>query len=153
MRNTPNGKTAAHGAMGEVNLLGISFRVIGSYPTQGTFAFSQLAQLGSFWSHRFLRRRQRLQALTLRKLLPWPVAAATAALAPDPCPAEAPDASGASSSGGEAAAPRDGDTGDPLLEEEWRARFDGWRCDGDGGGGVCVTIVAEDFRESRTRLG
>lgn len=29
-------------------LRGISFFVIGSYPTQATFAFSQLAQLGNF---------------------------------------------------------------------------------------------------------
>ena len=52
--------------------------VMGSYPTHATLAFSQLAQLGNFWSHLFLRRRQRLQALTLRKLLLWP----TLALAP-----------------------------------------------------------------------
>lgn len=51
---------------------------MGSYPTHATLAFSQLAQLGNFWSHLFLRRRQRLQALTLRKLLLWP----TLALAP-----------------------------------------------------------------------
>lgn len=44
-------------------------------------AFSQLAQLGNFWSHLFFRRRQRLQALTLRKLLLWP----TFALAPPSC--------------------------------------------------------------------
>lgn len=43
--------------------------MMGSYPTHATLAFSQLAQLGNFWSHLFLRRRQRLQALTLRKLL------------------------------------------------------------------------------------
>lgn len=54
--------------------------MMGSYPTHATLAFSQLAQLGSFWSHLFLRRRQRLQALTLRKLLLWP----TFALAPAP---------------------------------------------------------------------
>lgn len=53
---------------------------MGSYPTHATLAFSQLAQLGNFWSHLFLRRRQRLQALTLRKLLLWP----TFALAPAP---------------------------------------------------------------------
>lgn len=57
------------------HLRGISFLVMGSYPTQATLAFSQLAQLGSFWSHLFLRRRQRLQALTLRKLLLWPTLA------------------------------------------------------------------------------
>lgn len=60
------------------HLLGISLLVIGSYPTQETPAFSQLAQLGSFWSHLFFRNLHRLQALTLRKLLlcptlePWP---------------------------------------------------------------------------------
>lgn len=62
------------------HLRGISFLVMGSYPTHATLAFSQLAQLGNFWSHLFLRRRQRLQALTLRKLLLWP----TFALAPAP---------------------------------------------------------------------
>jgi len=57
-------------------------------------------------------------------------------------------ASAASSSGGELAAPAGGggggDSRDSLPgEEEWRARFAGWRCDGGGGGGgVCVTIVA-----------
>lgn len=61
------------------HLRGISFFVMGSYPTHATLAFSQLAQLGSFWSHLFLRRRQRLQALTFRKLLLWP----TFALAPE----------------------------------------------------------------------
>lgn len=54
------------------HLRGISCFVMGSYPTQGTPALAQLAQLGSFWSQRFLRNLQRLQALTLRKLLPWP---------------------------------------------------------------------------------
>lgn len=42
--------------------------MIGSYPTHATPAFAQLLQLGSFWSHRFLRSRHLLQALTLRKL-------------------------------------------------------------------------------------
>ena len=64
---------------------------MGSYPTQATPAFSQLTQLGSRWSHRFFRKRQRLQALTLRKLLLWlalplppapPEPAAALALAP-----------------------------------------------------------------------
>lgn len=66
---------------------------MGSYPTQATFAFSQLAQLGSFWSHLFLRSRQRLHALTFRKLLLWPAlpdpppppAAAAVAAAPPSC--------------------------------------------------------------------
>jgi hypothetical protein len=53
-------------------LLGISFLVIGSYPTQFTFAFSQLAQLGSCRSHRFFRDRHRLHAETLRKTLLCP---------------------------------------------------------------------------------
>ena len=40
-----------------------------------TFAFSQEEQAGRFWSHRFLRKRHRLQAETLRKdedAEPWP---------------------------------------------------------------------------------
>lgn len=45
---------------------------MGSYPTHATPAFAQLLQLGSFWSHRFFRRRHLLQALTLRKLDVFP---------------------------------------------------------------------------------
>lgn len=55
---------------------------MGSYPTQATPALAQLAQLGSFWSQRFLRSLQRLQALTLRKLLLWPALAGPASFGP-----------------------------------------------------------------------
>lgn len=54
------------------HLLGISLFVITSYPTQDAPTFAQLEQLGSLWSHRFLRERHLLQALTLRKLELWP---------------------------------------------------------------------------------
>lgn len=40
----------------------------GSKPTHLIRALTQPEQAGSLWSHRFLRDRQRLQALTLRKL-------------------------------------------------------------------------------------
>lgn len=61
--------------------------MIGSYPTHATFAFSQLAQLGSFWSHLFFLRRHRLHALTFRKLLLWPTLPG-----PPPPPTTAPTA-------------------------------------------------------------
>lgn len=51
---------------------------MGSYPTHATPALAQLLQLGSFWSQRFLRKRQRLHALTLRKLELFPPAALAA---------------------------------------------------------------------------
>lgn len=76
------------------HLRGISLLVIGSYPMQATFAFSQLRQLGSFWSHLFFLRRQRLQALTLRKLLLWPtLPVAGPAGPPPPAAAASPAAS------------------------------------------------------------
>lgn len=77
-------------AAGATDLRGISFFVIGSYPTQATFAFSQLAQLGSFWSHLFFRRRHLLQALTLRKLLLWPTLVDPAPPPPPPTPPPPP---------------------------------------------------------------
>lgn len=46
---------------------GISRLVIGSKPTHLAPAFSQDEHAGRFWSQRFFRNRQRLQAETLRK--------------------------------------------------------------------------------------
>ena len=99
-------------------LLGISLFVIGSYPTHLTPAFSQDAQLGSFWSHLFFLNLQRLHALTFLKLELWP------AFPPAP-----PSRIG--SRGGERPVADKGswpncDTGDFPSGGDCRARFEGY---------------------------
>jgi hypothetical protein len=96
-------------------LRGISLFVIGSYPTHFTLAFSQLAQLGSLWSHRFFRSLQRLHALTFRKLELCP------ALPPGPL-------SWRDSPGGEGPVDEAGSKpdGDLASGGERRARFEGY---------------------------
>lgn len=125
--------------------------VIGSYPTQATPAFSQLAQLGSFWSHRFFLSRQRLHADTLRKLLLCPPPPAAL---PPPVPPAPPAASGRCSLVGEAA-PADSDVGESRSGpgDDWRARLDGW-VSGDGDGGAwtdAVMVIMGTRRVSRLR--
>jgi hypothetical protein len=93
---------------------------MGSYPTQATPALAQLAQLGSLWSQRFLRSRQRLQALTFRKLLL--------------CPAFALGAASPGLSEGLVWSSR----GDVSSKEDCRCRLAGWRL---GDGGPCEGIV------------
>lgn len=112
--------------------------VIGSYPTQATPAFSQLAQLGSFWSHRFFLSRQRLHADTLRKLLLCPPPPAAL---PPPIPPAPPAASGRCSLAGDAA-PADSDVGESRSGpgDDWRARLDGC-VSGDGDGGAWTNAV------------
>jgi hypothetical protein len=118
-------------------LRGISLLVMGSYPTQATPAFSQLAQLGSFWSQRFLRSRQRLHALTFRKPLLWPAL-------PPPAPA-APLSCRCSLVGD--VAPADGsEVGESLSGpgDDWRTRLEGWRS-GEGGecSGAGIFVLAD----------
>lgn len=125
--------------------------VIGSYPTQATPAFSQLAQLGSFWSHRFFLSRQRLHADTLRKLLLCPPPPAAL---PPPVPPAPPAASGRCSLVGDAA-PADSDVGESRSGpgDDWRARLDGW-VSGDGDGGAwtdAVMVMTGTRRASRLR--
>lgn len=117
------------------DLLGIPLFVIGSYPTQATPAFSQLAQLGRFWSHRFFRSRQRLQALTFRKLLLCPTL-------PAPWPAEL----SARSFVGDVAPPEGSEVGDSLSGEDWRALLEGWRV---GEAGPCKDIVPGFHRRQK----
>lgn len=116
------------GPSGRTYLLGICFLVMGSYPTHATPAFAQLLQLGSFWSHRFLRRRHLLHALTLRKLGLFPAAAALEAWTA-PSVWSSPGDSGSFA----------GDGGPASSAELWRWRFAG--CEfGDGGSlrEVCI---------------
>jgi hypothetical protein len=99
---------------------------------------SQLAQLGSFWSQRFLRKRQRLHALTLRKLLLWPTLLDPARLATSTAMSPPP---------GEVAPPADSEVGESLSDEDCRARLLG-KAVGDGM--ECAGIVPElsDVRSS-----
>lgn len=120
---------------------------MGSYPTHATFAFSQLAQLGSFWSHLFFLRRQRLHALTLRKLLLWPTLPPAAPAAPPPPPAPvasclAPDperpGSCCSLVAGEGPAVVElTEGGESLSGDAARRRLAGCMC---GEGGECADI-------------
>lgn len=112
----------------ETDLRGISLLVMGSYPTQATLAFSQLAQLGSFWSHLFLRNRHRLHALTFRKLLDCPILE----LWPAPSCNDG-------SVVGEVGPPLV-DNGESFSGDEARWRFEG--C-GSGDGGECGGMVSE----------
>lgn len=125
---------------------------MGSYPTHATFAFSQLAQLGSFWSHRFFLRRQRLHALTFRKLLLWPTlpvpaAAAAAAAVPPPAPAsclalEGPTSCCSLVAGEGPVAAELTEEGESLSGEEARRRLAGCMC---GEGGECAGICDGGF--------
>lgn len=113
---------------------------MGSYPTHATLAFSQLAQLGSFWSHLFFLSRHLLHALTLRKLLLWPTLAdppPTSCLAP--APARGSPTSCWSLVAGEGPAVAEWrDPGESLSGEEARCRLAGGIC---GDGGVCPGIA------------
>lgn len=114
---------------------------MGSYPTHATFAFSQLAQLGSFWSHLFFRRRHRLQALTLRKLLLWPTLPGPAPAPPAAsCLAPEEPTSCCSLVAGEGPAVAElTEGGESLSGEEARRRLAGCIC---GEGGACADMAS-----------